>query len=189
MRRTTPYRQGAQSEAITVAIRLTCCLLNEVARSYTHNLCEICLVMLTFLLDIVLVGFPEITDQITSMTCKVMEAYEGEHLSHILVSKFEHKTNQDGMSLIKVSFSQGTGWFQASKVKWNTTVRDNRMEYVKPFVPPKFTAICSILDHTPIYSISHVTFSVVSHNLLLKTACWLKDLHQTQWIWLYRVAY
>jgi hypothetical protein len=43
------------------------------------------------------------------MTCKVMEAYEGEHLSHILVYEFEHITKKGGMYVIKVSFSHGPG--------------------------------------------------------------------------------
>ena len=51
------------------------------------------------------------------MTCKVMEAYEGEHLSHILVYEFEHITKKDGMCVIKVGLSQGPGWFDGSKVK------------------------------------------------------------------------
>jgi len=46
------YTQGAQWKAITVAIRLTGLLLNDVARLYSHNLCVISLVMLTFILDI-----------------------------------------------------------------------------------------------------------------------------------------
>jgi hypothetical protein len=80
--------------------------LNEVARSYTHYLCVILLGMLTFLLNIVLVGFLEISFQITSMTCKVMKAYDGEHLFNILVRKFEHITMTGGMHVITISFSQ-----------------------------------------------------------------------------------
>ena len=90
--------------------------MNEVGRSYMDNYCLISLVMLTFILDIVLVGFLEISSHIPSMTCKVMEAYEGEHLSHILVYEFEHITKKGGMCVIKVSFSQGLGWFHGSKV-------------------------------------------------------------------------
>ena len=90
--------------------------MNEVGRSYTHNFCVISLVVLTFILDIVLVGFLEISSHIPSMTCKVMEAYEGEHLSHILVYEFEHIMKKGGMCVIKVSFSQGPGWFHESKV-------------------------------------------------------------------------
>jgi hypothetical protein len=90
--------------------------MNEVGRSYTHNFCVISLVVLTFILDIVLVGFLEISSHIPSMTCKVMEAYEGEHLSHILVYEFEHITKKGGMCVIKVTFSQGPGWFHGSKV-------------------------------------------------------------------------
>jgi hypothetical protein len=90
--------------------------MNEVARWYRHNFCVISLVMLTFILDIVLVGFLEISSHIPSMTCKVMEMYEGEHLSHIVVYEFEHITKKGGMCVIMVSFSQGLGWFQGSTV-------------------------------------------------------------------------
>ena len=110
------YRQGAQSKAITVAARLTGLLLNEVARSYTHNLCVISLVVLTCILDIVLFGFLEISYHIPSMTCKVIDGYEGEHLSMILVYEFEHINMKGGMCVIKVTFSQGPGWFHGSKV-------------------------------------------------------------------------
>jgi hypothetical protein len=72
--------------------------------------------MLTFIWDIVFAGFLEISYHILSMTCKVMEAYEGEHLSHILVYEFEHKAKQGQMCVIKVSFSEGSGWFHGSKV-------------------------------------------------------------------------
>jgi len=41
--------------------------------------------MLTFILEIVLVGFLEISYHITAVTYKVMEADEGEYLSTILV--------------------------------------------------------------------------------------------------------
>jgi hypothetical protein len=80
--------KGVQLKASTVAARLTAHLLNEVARAYTHNLCVIYLLMLTFILDIVLVGFLEISYHIPSVICKVMEVYAGEHLSNILVSIF-----------------------------------------------------------------------------------------------------
>ena len=50
------------------------------------------------------------------MTCKVMEPYEVEHLSHILVYEFEHITKEGGICVIKVSFSQGPGWFHGSMV-------------------------------------------------------------------------
>ena len=90
--------------------------MNEVARLYTHNLCVISLVILTFKLDIVLVGFLEISYHNPSMTCKVIDAYEGEHLSNILVYEFEHITKKDSMCVIKISFAQGPGWFHGSKV-------------------------------------------------------------------------
>jgi len=41
------------------------------------------------------------------MTCEVMEAYEGEHLSHIRLYEFVHITKKGRMSVIEVSFSQG----------------------------------------------------------------------------------
>jgi len=90
--------------------------MNDVPRSYMHNLCVIFLVVLTIILDIVLVGFMEISYHIPSMTCKVINAYEGEHLSNILVYVFEHITKKGRMCVIKVSFSQGSGWFHGSKV-------------------------------------------------------------------------
>jgi hypothetical protein len=64
--------------------------LSEVARPYTNNLCVIFLVVLTFILDIVLVGFLEISYHIPSIICEVMEVYEGEHLSNILLYGFNH---------------------------------------------------------------------------------------------------
>jgi len=72
-----------------------------------HNLCAVSLVVRTFILDIVLVGFLEISYHIPSMTCKVIDVYEGKHLSNILVYVFEHIIKKDGMYVIKVSFSQG----------------------------------------------------------------------------------
>jgi hypothetical protein len=90
--------------------------LNKVAWSYTHNLYVIYLVVLIFILDIVLVWFLEISYHIASMTCKVIDTYEGEHLSNILVYELEHITKKDGMCVIKFSLSQGLGWFHGSKV-------------------------------------------------------------------------
>jgi hypothetical protein len=87
-----------------------------VARSQTLNFGVISLVVLTFILDIVLVGFLEISYHIPSMTYKVMEAYEGEHQSHMLVYEFEHITKKGRMCVIKVALSQGLGWFDESKV-------------------------------------------------------------------------
>jgi len=85
--------------------------MNEVGRSYMHNICVISLVVLTIILDIVLVGFLQISSHIPCMTCKGFEAYEGERLSHILVYECEHITKKGGMYVIEVSFSQGPGWF------------------------------------------------------------------------------
>jgi len=90
--------------------------VNEVARSYTHNLLVIFLVMLTFILDLVLVGFLEVSYYIPTKTCNVVEAYEGDHLSNTMVYKFFHTTNTGGMYMIKNSFSQ-LGWFHGSKVE------------------------------------------------------------------------
>jgi hypothetical protein len=53
--------------------------------------------VLTFILDIVLVGFLEISYHIPSITFKVMELYEREHLFYILVCEFEHITKKGGM--------------------------------------------------------------------------------------------
>jgi hypothetical protein len=83
--------------------------LNAVARSYTHNLCVISLVVPTFILDIVLVALLEISYHILSMTCKVIETYKGERLSNILVYEFGHIIKNGGMSVIKVAFSQRPG--------------------------------------------------------------------------------
>jgi len=90
--------------------------LNEVARLYTHSFCVILLVVLTFIFDIVLVLFLEISYHLPSVTCEVLEVYEGEHLCHILLSEFEYITKTGWMFLIKVSFSQGPGWFHGLKV-------------------------------------------------------------------------
>jgi hypothetical protein len=76
-----------------------------------HNLCVISLVILTFILDIVLVVFLDIYYHIPSTTSKVIDLYEGEHISNILVYEFEHITKKSGMCVITVSFSQGLGWF------------------------------------------------------------------------------
>jgi len=72
--------------------------------------------MLIFILDIVLVGFLEISYHIPTMTCKVIDAYKGEHLSNIGVYEFEHITKKGGMCVSKVSFTQGRGWFHGSNV-------------------------------------------------------------------------
>ena len=119
--------------------------------------------MLTIILDIVLVGFLEISYHMPCMICKVMEAYEGEHLSNLLVYGFGHITKKGGMCEIKVFFSQ-SGWFNGSKAEWNTTFRDNRMGYKKPVIPPKVTATCNILNNTQIDSISLLASIVVYHH-------------------------
>jgi len=45
------------------------------------------------------------------------------------------------------------------------TVRDNRVGYNKPSIPPKVTATCNLLNHTPIYSTSHFASIVDYHHL------------------------
>jgi len=72
--------------------------------------------VLTFILDIVLVGFLGISHHIPSMTCKVMEAYKGGHLSNMLVDGFEYITKKGGMCVSKVSFPQ-PGSFNGSKLE------------------------------------------------------------------------
>ena len=69
-----------------------------------HNLCSISLVTLTFILDIVFVGFLEIPHHISSMSCKVMEAYKGKQLSHILVYEFDHIIKTGGLGLRRFLF-------------------------------------------------------------------------------------
>ena len=66
-------------------------------------------------LKMVLVGYLEISFHITSMTFKVVEAYEGEHLSTILVDQFKHKAKKHGKCIIKISFSQ-PDWMNGSEV-------------------------------------------------------------------------
>jgi len=56
--------------------------------------------------DIILVGFLEISYHISSMTIRSMEAYKGVYLSHIIVYEFEHITKKGSMFVIKVLFSQ-----------------------------------------------------------------------------------
>ena len=51
------------------------------------------------------------------MICKVIDAYEGEHLSNFLVYEVEHITKQGGMCVIEVSFSHSPGWFHGLKVR------------------------------------------------------------------------
>ena len=72
--------------------------------------------MLTFILDIVLFGFLEISYHIPPVNCIVIDAYECERVSNVLVYEFEHITKKGGMCVIKVSLSQGLGWFHESKV-------------------------------------------------------------------------
>jgi hypothetical protein len=47
-----------------------------------------------------------------------------EQLFEVLLYKFEHKTNQGGMYVTMISFSQTS--FMESKVQWNTTVQDKK---------------------------------------------------------------
>jgi len=123
--------------------------------------------VLTFILDIVLVEFQGISYHVPSMICKVIQAYEGEHLSNIVVYGLEYITQKGGMYVIEVSFSQ-PGSFHGPRMELNTTDRDKRMGYKKPFILPKVTATCNILNHTLIYSISLPTLIVVYHHHCLQ---------------------
>ena len=58
----------------------------------------------------------EISYHIPSRNIKVMGAHEREHLSNILVYESVHITKKGGMLVIKVSLSQGPGWFHGSQV-------------------------------------------------------------------------
>jgi hypothetical protein len=71
-----------------------------------HNFCVIFLVIPTIIVDIVLVGFLEISSPILPMIFKVMEAYEVEHLPNILVYEFKYITKKGRMCIIKDSFPQ-----------------------------------------------------------------------------------
>jgi hypothetical protein len=57
-----------------------------------------------------------ISDHIPLMICKVMELYEGEHQTKILVYGFEHITKKGGMCVIEISLCQ-LGWFHGSKAE------------------------------------------------------------------------
>jgi hypothetical protein len=81
--------------------------LNEVATSYMHNVCVISLAMVTFVLDIVLVGFLEISYHMPSIACKVIDAYEGECQGNILVYEFEYIIKKGRMCVIQDSISPG----------------------------------------------------------------------------------
>jgi hypothetical protein len=63
----------------------------------THNISVLSVVMLIFILDIILIAFLETQFHIPSMTFKVSEVYEGEHLSSIVVYEFEYITRKCGM--------------------------------------------------------------------------------------------
>jgi len=97
-------------ESITISAQLTGLLLNEVEMSYTQNLRVISLVMLTFILDILLIGFLEISYHIPSVTSIVMDAYKVEHVSNIRVYEFEHVTKQGGICVIMVCFLNLVGF-------------------------------------------------------------------------------
>jgi hypothetical protein len=99
-------RLGAQLETSTVAARLTGLLLTNDARSHPHTICAIFPVVLTFIQDIEVFRLLVISYHILSMTCKVMEAYKGEHLSNVLVYEFQHITTTGRMCVFKDSFSE-----------------------------------------------------------------------------------
>jgi len=115
-----------------------------------HNFSVIFLVVLTFTLDIVLVGFLEISSHIPSMIFKVMEEYKVEHLSNILVDESEHITKKGRMCIMKVSFSEARAGFMDPRCS-ETPVHNITMWYKMPFIPPKFTTTCNMVKHTPIY--------------------------------------
>jgi len=71
--------------------------------------------VLTFILDVVHVGFLEILYHIPSTICEVITAYEGEHLSIMRVYEIKHICNNSRMCVIMVSRSQ-LGMFPESKV-------------------------------------------------------------------------
>ena len=101
--------------SINVASRLTGLQLIVVARSYTHNFCVLSLVVVTFIPYIVLVRFLEISYHIPSMTSRVMEAYEGDHLSSIPLHEINHVTQTSGICVINLFFCQ-LGWSHGSMV-------------------------------------------------------------------------
>jgi len=71
--------------------------------------------VLTFILDTIPVGFLEISYALPPITFKVVKAYEGEHLSNILVYEFEHMPKKGRMCVFEDSFSE-PDWFHGSKV-------------------------------------------------------------------------
>jgi len=142
----------AQLEASNIAAWLTGLLLNEVARSYIHNLCVIFVVVLTFMLYIVIGEFLEISYHVPTMTRNVMEPYEGKYQSNILLYEFVHISKKDGMCVLKVSFSQ-LDCFRGLMVEYNTKDFDNRMRYKMPIILLKVATTWNLLHHTEIYSI------------------------------------
>jgi len=77
---------------------------------YMHSLWVIFIVVLSCMLDIVHVGFLEISYHISPITFKFMEAYTVEHLSNILGSELECISKKGGMCGIKVSFLNLVGF-------------------------------------------------------------------------------
>jgi len=110
------YRQRAQYESIIVAVLVTGHVLNQFATSYTDNLCVISLLVLSFLLDIFLVGFLLISYCIPAMTCNIIDVSKDVHLSNIPVCYLKHITQKDWMCVINLAFVQVPGWFHRSKV-------------------------------------------------------------------------
>jgi len=103
------------------------------------------------------------------MFFKVIEVNKVEYpVESIEVYQYEYTLQKRGMSTIEVSVSK-PHLFPESMVYWNTIICGNRMGYKNHFIPPKITAICNILKHTPIYSKSHYTCIVVYHHYWSKS--------------------
>jgi hypothetical protein len=91
----------------------------------------------------------------SSMTSEVREAYKGEHVSNIVVFDFNHITVKHGMLMIVASFYSPSR-SHGSWVKQNIAVYHYLTRYNKPLILPKVTAICNILNHTPMNSTTHL---------------------------------
>jgi hypothetical protein len=92
--------------------------LNNIASLYTHNLCVSIIVILAFILDSVLLKFLEILYDVPSMTCNIMEAYKGDHLSNIVVYESENKQSNMGWVRIRSLFLSRACFMQQ---RWSET--------------------------------------------------------------------
>ena len=77
-----------------------------VARLCTYNLHVTSIVVLTFNTGHSFHWVPGDIISYPSMTFRLMDAYKGEHISHILVHEFRHRTKKGGMSVIRMSCFQ-----------------------------------------------------------------------------------